>query len=534
MNKRFVLPVLPLLGLTLLGNACSGVQAVGEPGTVPGPTPASITPSSLDGDAADPAAVITARSFRSHLYFLASDAMRGRDTPSPELEVAAAYLASQHQMLGLEGGAEGGSFYQRWPYRQLATDMEGVRVAFQGSGGTVTLRPGEGAAFRGGVADELNAELTFVGMGRQLPAAEGLAGRAAVISIPGEPNRSTLAMAGRVSQWAEAGGAVALVVVLDAGVSRAAMETFSADVATPGWRMGWDFPLPQIFLTREVAERAIPGLGEPLRQAAGSEDGFIRPLPGARLTGTVPAQVLEDGRPANVVALLRGRDATLRNEYVVLSAHYDHVGVGRPIDGDSIYNGADDNASGTVGLLEVARAIAGMPERPRRSILFVHVSGEEKGLLGSRWFVDNAPVPVESMVANINVDMIGGDAHADSLIVIGKDYSDLGPLVDRLNDGMPELGLVTSDDLWPEQRFFFRSDQLNFMRKEIPALFFFTGVHECYHRPCDTVDNVTHEKAANISRLLVHTTLELANRDARPQWRPEGLAEVRQLIAGGR
>jgi len=526
MKKLSFPPVLPLLGLILLGTACSGGQAVGDPATAP-------APALVDGGGGDPAAVITARSFRSHLYFLASDALRGRDTPSPELDVAAAYLASQHQMLGLEGGAGEGSFYQRWPYRQLGTHTERVQVTFQGPGGTVPLRPGEGAAFRGGAPDGLNAELSFVGMGRRLPEARGLAGRAAVIAVSGEPGRSTLAVAGRVSQWAEAGGAVALVVVLDPGVSPAAMETFSADLATPTWRMGWDFPLPQIFLTREVAEQAIPGLGEPLREA-GSEEGFIRPLSGARLSGAVPAQELVDGRPANVVALLRGSDAALRDEYVVLSAHYDHVGVGRPVDGDSIYNGADDNASGTVGLLEVARAIVGMAERPRRSILFVHVSGEEKGLLGSRWFADHAPVPVESMVANINVDMIGGDAHADSLIVIGKDYSDLGALVDRLNDGMPELGLVTSDDLWPEQRFFFRSDQLNFMRKEIPALFFFTGVHECYHRPCDTVDNVAHQKAANISRLLVHTTLELANRDARPRWYPEGLAEVRELIAGGR
>jgi len=143
--------------------------------------------------------------------------------------------------------------------------------------------------------------------------------------------------------------------------------------------------------------------------------------------------------------------------------------------------------------------------------------------------VDNPTVPIERIVANINMDMIAGDAHTDSVVVIGKDYSDMGPLVDAINARMPELNLTTSDDLWPEQRFFYRSDQFNFMRKEIPSLFFFTGVHECYHRPCDTVDFVDHSKAARVTRLALHSVIELANRDARPEWRPEGLAEVREL-----
>lgn len=512
--------------LSLLGAAvaaCSGSGAAAQSPANGGSTMAGY---------ADPASVITAESFRARLYFLASDALQGRDTPSPGLEVAATWLASEHQRMGLVPAAEG-SYYQRWPFRQIAPDREAAALSLQGSGGAQPLTAREGVAFRGATEGTLNADLVFAGVGRSLPSSEAVRGKAVVISVPGEPTRNSLAVTGRVAQWVQASGGVALLAVLDPSVTPAALSAFAEEAAAPAWRMGWELPLPQLFLPRELADRTIPGLAAPLGRASGG-DPFVEPLPGVRLSGTLPANIIVDGRPANVVAMIPGSDPVLRDEYVVLSAHYDHVGVGRPLEGDSIYNGADDNGSGTVGLLEVARAISGMPTAPRRSVLFVHVSGEEKGLLGSSWFVDHSPIPVERMVANINADMIGGDAHADSLVVIGKTYSDMGPLVDRLNASMPELRLTTSDDLWPEQRFFFRSDQFHFMRKEIPSLFFFTGVHECYHRPCDQVDFVNHDKAARIARLLTHTVLELANRDERPQWVPAGLEEVRQLVGQGR
>src|SRR5690606_25103748 len=204
------------------------------------------------------------------------------------------------------------------------------------------------------------------------------------------------------------------------------------------------------------------------------------------------------GTPAreapNVVAVLPGSDPALRDEYVILSAHMDHVGVGPHVNGDSIYNGADDDASGTSGLLEVAEAMVSLPQAPRRSVVFLHVSGEEHGLLGSRWYSDHPTVPLERVVANINVDMIGRNS-PDSVVVIGKEYSSLGEVVNGVGADHPELGLVVSDDIWPEERFFFRSDHFNFARKEIPALFFFTGVHEDYHQPSDEVEKLDVDKA---------------------------------------
>jgi len=315
--------------------------------------------SSISAEARARISTITEESVLAHLSFLASDDLRGRDTPSPGLEQAAEYLAEQHRTFGLQAGAADGSFFQRWLYR---------------------------------------------------------------------------------------------------------------DTMVP-----------------------------------------------------------------NVVALLPGSDPLLAHETIVLSAHFDHVGVGPAVAGDSIYNGADDNASGTTLLLEVARTLASLPaeERPRRSILFLHVSGEEKGLLGSYWWSENPTVPIDQVIANLNADMVGGNAHADTLVVLGMEYSSLGPLIRGVNAELPELGLTTAPDLWPQERLFFRSDQYNFMRKEIPALFLFTGLHECYHRPCDDLDFVDAAKVARISQLTAHTLLELANREARPVWDPAGLAEVRRMITGG-
>jgi Zn-dependent M28 family amino/carboxypeptidase len=166
---------------------------------------------------------------------------------------------------------------------------------------------------------------------------------------------------------------------------------------------------------------------------------------------------------------------------------------------------------------------------PKRSLIFLGVSGEEKGLRGSAYYADHPTVPIDSIVANINIDMIGRN-DPDSVVVIGKDYSTLGPLLDQVNGQHPELRLTTSDDIWPEQRFFFRSDHFNFARREVPAIFFFTGTHEDYHLPSDTVDKIDLDKITRITRLIFHYGNTIANADETPQWDPAGLEEVRRLV----
>ena len=252
---------------------------------------------------------------------------------------------------------------------------------------------------------------------------------------------------------------------------------------------------------------------------AGDGGTFVQRYP-------LPGSAGGDSAAPNVVAILRGSDPDLRDSYVVFSAHMDHVGHGPPdATGDSIYNGADDDASGTAALVEVAEAFASLPEAPARSLLFLAVSGEERGLLGSRWFADHPPVPPDRLVADLNVDMISRNA-ADSIVLIGQEYSSLGPLVRSIADDRPELGLAVLSDPWPEERFFFRSDHYSFASKGIPAIFFFAGTHEDYHRPSDEVEKIDPEKAARVARLVFYTAAAVAGDADPPEWTPEGLEAV--------
>jgi len=207
---------------------------------------------------------------------------------------------------------------------------------------------------------------------------------------------------------------------------------------------------------------------------------------------------------------------------------------GRPNEaGDSIYNGADDNASGTIGVVELAEAFAMLGERPKRSIIFLAVSGEERGLWGSRYFAENPPVPLEQVVAGLNSDMISRNA-PDSVVVIGKEHSDLGESMNRVNAARPELRMTAADDIWPEQNFYRRSDHFNFARRGVPVLFFFTGVHEDYHRPTDEVGRMNVDKATRITQLMFYLGLEVANAPERPSWNPESRAEIVDMGGGAR
>ena len=234
----------------------------------------------------------------------------------------------------------------------------------------------------------------------------------------------------------------------------------------------------------------------------------------------------EDGEAPNAVGILRGSDPELRGEYLVFSAHMDHVGVRAPDEsGDSIWNGADDNASGTAAILEVAEAMVALETAPRRSVIFLLVSGEELGLWGSDHFARNPPVPVRSLVANVNADMVGRN-WTDTIVAIGKDHSDLGAALESVNAAHPELGMTAIDDLWPEQNFFRRSDHYNFARRGVPAIFFFNGTHEDYHGRDDEVEKIDEEKASRVARLLYHFGLAVADADEAPEWDPESYEAI--------
>jgi hypothetical protein len=479
------------------------------------------------------AETITPTDLRARIGFLASDALRGRDTPSPGLEVAAAYLESEYRRLGLLPAGEGGTYYQRYPYLLLALDTASAHLGTVVDGkdnqmfayGTDYYSD---AVFADGSTEMGDARPVYVGVlgERGLPAGD-YHDAAPLVEVLGGYTRDWRIAVARAVGAARAAGARALLVSVDSDFPATQFRELAQRSLAASREIPEEGEIPVFYLTHAAAQRIVARGGQVLDRLTTSPAAPVA-LGGVEVHFAARARVLDPRRAPNVVALLPGSDPQLRDEYVVLSAHMDHVGVGRPVNGDSIYNGADDDASGTSGILEVAEAFASLPQRPARSILFLHVSGEEKGLLGSRWFSDHPTVPLGKIVANVNVDMIARN-NPDTVVVIGKNYSSLGRTANAVQARHPELHLTLSDDIWPEERFFFRSDHFNFARKEIPAIFFFSGVHADYHKPSDEVEKIDADKAARIARMIFYTVQEIADAPTRPQWDAAGLAEVRAM-----
>jgi len=512
--------------LALVACAAPAFSQTGAASSMPAMTPAGTA------SLAEAAATITPQDLYARIEYIASDEMRGRDTPSRELNIVAGYLVNQYKLMGFQPAGENGTFYQWYPYPLRRLSSTAARLEFAGRGGTQTLALNRDFYALGGTAQNVTGGMVFVGNGQESATAEGsLRGRVAVMALPGGMNRDFRLARNTRRNSARRAGAAATVYVLDRSWTADSLAKYGTAATQPQRTVGTELASPEFFVTYEAARRLFTAGGANLDQLyPRAGEASFRPvaLSGVTATAGLPVETVEASRAPNVVAMIPGSDPQLRNEYVVLSAHMDHVGVGQAVNGDSIFNGADDDASGTTGILEVAEAFARLGQRPKRTIVFLHVSGEEKGLIGSQWYSDHPTLPLERIVANVNVDMIGRNA-SDSVVVIGKDYSTLGGVANRLAAAHPELGLTLADDIWPEERFFFRSDHFNFARKEVPAIFFFSGVHPDYHRPSDEVERLDTDKAARIARMVFYIANDVANDPQRPRWDPKGLEEVRRL-----
>jgi Zn-dependent M28 family amino/carboxypeptidase len=227
------------------------------------------------------------------------------------------------------------------------------------------------------------------------------------------------------------------------------------------------------------------------------------------------AQPGDTVKSVNVIARLTGSDPALRQEHLVIGAHFDHLGVGFPVAGDSIYNGADDNASGTTAVLELAEAFATLDTPPRRSILFVFFSAEERGLLGSRHFVTTPEAPMGDVAAMINLDMIGRN-WTDTVAAVYQLNSDIFERATRVAEARPELGMNLLTDPWPGENLVNRSDQAPFIPYGIPVLFLTSGLHVDYHRPSDEADRLDYEKTARLARLVFWIGWEFAEAEEPP------------------
>jgi len=471
----------------------------------------------------DAAASIDPDEYLRKLGVIAHDSMGGRDTPSPGLELTAAWIASEFERLGLVPAGDDGSYVQRYPIETVRPDLV-ASSARVNSGGD--LRFGRDLVMAGASEGDLEGEVVMlVGMGEMTPeAVSEIVGKHVVVaSMPGELNREGRRFVANLRR----DGALSILVVVDVP-DRAWSRYVERLSGTRAIRLGRN--RTQTGFSGEVRVGAIRPIlsayGVDLDKASGPGALSIIDVPGLALTLSPRVQVLQSRAAPNVAGILEGSDPALREEYVVFSAHMDHIGIGSPnAEGDSINNGADDDASGTTAVLEIAEAFTSLPTKPKRSMIFLLVSGEEKGLWGSAYFVENPPVPIDRMVADLNVDMVGRN-WPDTIVAIGMEHSDLGETLRLVNEVHPELGMTAIDDIWPEERFYFRSDHYNFARKGIPVLFFFNGTHEDYHGRDDEVDRIDAEKAARISRLIFYLGYELASRSERPRWNPESRRQI--------
>lgn len=498
---RVPLPILPLLAASL-SVAPLAAQAP------PPPAPAAET--------------ITADDVIRHIRVIADDSMLGRDTPSRGLELTARYVADHFRRCGLRPGGDRGGFVQRYAIARRKLDAAGSAVTFGAGRSQVRARFTSAARLvQGAVPPGPVAGPVLVVGGGLVPDDAGrvpLAGRVVLYL----PNR-TGPGADQVLRALYLAGPRAIVTL--SGLDSAAFSLRLLGQTRERTAIDMGVSRPAVVEVREDAVApvlAAAGVNPPALRA--SATAVIHEAPGLTARLDLRETVVSRGTAPNVVGILEGSDPALRREYVVFSAHMDHIGVtpGQP---DSVNNGADDDASGTAGVIELAEAFSRPGARPRRSLIFLTVSGEEKGLWGSHYFTEHPPVPLREVVADLNIDMIGRN-WPDTIVAIGREHSDLGATLDRVTAAHPELGLTPIDDPWPEERFYFRSDHYNFARKGVPILFFFNGVHEDYHRVTDSPDKIDAEKESRVLRLLFYLGREVANAPERPRWKRESYQEI--------
>ncbi len=472
------------------------------------------------------AATITEADVRRRINAIADDSMGGRDTPSPGLESTAQYLAREFRRIGLRPAGDSGGYFQRYGVRIRDTDTAASSISFvDPNGARTTLRFGADAklAFGSPADPNLSAGLVLGGgpLGPSSAIAEDGVNGGVLVWVADWKGRSP-AIGQILIAAANAGAKLVVLSVNDDSAFARLPTAHTGSVSAEA--IGW----PPVVAVREAAViAAIPVAEASLSQVRSSATVTTLAPPG--WTGQLTIAFSRDERHAvpNVVGIVPGTDPTMAGEYLAISAHFDHVGSRcRGAEGpDKICNGADDNASGTTGLLELAEAFAHPDARPRRSVLFVAVSGEERGLWGSEFFAKNPTVPIDRIVANINMDHLGRNWR-DSIAVIGREHSDLGTTVDRVAGDHREIGVGVLPDQWPNERIYFRSDHYSFAKEGVPILFFTNGFHQDYHAVTDSPDKIDAEKQARVVRLIFYTARSITNRTERPRWNPESEAQI--------
>lgn len=503
-----------------------------------------------------PETEVSARNIQAHMTFLASDLLQGREAGSPGYDIAANYVAAQFALLGLKPAGANGSYFQPVPLVAVRPVDEGRYVVRSRGGGDVPLVFGEdvmvGRPF-GRPEHRVSAPMVFVGFGIAAPERKrddyrGLDVKGKiVVMLGGAPSgfqtEERAYYANRTTKLAAAAARGAIGAITVNLPSDERRRPFAEGKRSwQSWSMTWRRPdgsphetSPELvslgLVSVQGAEKLFAGAKVPFAKVAEAAEKPKGDPPRFALPGVLDVTLRTESKlfeSANVAGRIEGSDPTLKDEVVVLSAHLDHIGVTPPVNGDAINNGALDNAGGVATTLEVARTFMEGGRRPRRSILFLALTGEEKGLLGAEYFARNPVSGSDKIVANVNLDMPVLFYDMTDVIAFGSDRSGIGPAVRR---AAGRMGIALSPDPMPEEGLFTRSDHYRFVEVGVPSVFLMTGFQNggeakfrgflasCYHRPCDDLDHpIDYAAGAKFAALNYEITRELADADTRPLW----------------
>lgn len=512
-------------------------------------------PSGLDTAGLEAMKSITADRLKAQLTLIASDEFEGRETSFRGQKLAATYIATQFEQMGLQPVGDSGTYFQRFPVVQVTVGSESFLTTSTPTGTKEWTAFGEDyIPFSSGKDTILLGDVEFVGYGinstllkhSDYDSTKDYRGKIVLVlrGTPGDGDSASIFFKNRIAGtsgakrvYAQRSGAAALLIVEETKgrTMKKAFEERQDDmirgVITIPQRVRSE--LPMFSVSKNIANELLRTSGRTIdelqREIDSSKEINTFSVTGTRATLTVKIHK-EEKITENVIGLLSGSDSLLKGEYIVFSAHYDHVG--RNVVTGDIYNGADDDGSGTCAVLEEARAFTSMKERPRRSLVFLTVAGEEKGLLGSLYYTEHPIVPLENTITDLNTDMIGrfdpdhekmNDTNYVYIIGADKLSSKLDSISRQANDESVKLNLdYTYNDESDPHQYYRRSDHYNFAKKRIPIIFYFDGEHADYHQPTDEVEKIDFTILSKRAQLVFYTGWKLANTAERPSVDKEG------------